>query len=125
MINSGMARKHLKGLIKTRHFIERQKERNVSDKDIIRAIRQGKLSLYDCGLSYVLGDLKVTVDHHEEILITVHPGEKPMKLSKLLSREEGRIIKEILTKAVKADEEKTETDDFLKFVRENGVKKLK
>lgn len=125
MIDSGMARKHLRGLIKTRHFIERQKERNVSDKDIIRAIRQGKLSSYDFGLSYVLGDLKVTVDQHEEILITVHPGEKPMKLSKLLSSEEGRIIKELLTEPVKADEEKTETDEFLKFVSENGVKKLK
>lgn len=117
-----MSRKHLKGLIKTRHFLERQKERKVSDKEIIRAIRQGILRTYDHGQSYVLGDLKVTIDHHEEILITVHPGETPMKLSKLLSSEDGKMIKEMISRTESQDEE---TDEFMKFIEENRIKRLK
>lgn len=121
-----MSKKSLKGFIKTRHFIERQKERNVSDKDVIRAIREGKLSRNDYGQNFVLGELKVTIDHHQEILITVHPGEAPMKMTKLLTSSEAGIIKEMIAefeRNKRSDED--ETDEFLKFVKENAVKKLK
>jgi hypothetical protein len=114
-------KKSLKGFIKSRHFQERQNERSVSDREIVKAILKGELIQHEGGLFFQLGNLKVTVDHAQEILITVHPGEKDLKKNKVLSKEDALKIREQIQKeADKIQEE----DDFLKFVRENKVKKM-
>lgn len=114
-------KKSLKGFIKTRHFVDRQKERNVSDRDVIRAILKGELIQHEGGLFYQLGQLKVTLDQAQEILITVHPGDPDLRKKKLLSKEDALKIREQIQKeADKVQEE----DEFLKFVRENKIKKM-
>lgn len=119
-----MSKKALKGLIKTRHFIERQKERQVTDKDVLRALSQGELVENDHGQNFVLGKLKVTVDYSQEVLITVHPGDPSTKSVKILSKEEALKIKEYIEKN-RRPETVEEPDEFLSYVQETGVKKLK
>lgn len=114
-------KKSLKGFIKSRHFLERQKERNVSDKDVIRAILKGELIQHEGGLFYQLGQLKVTINEAREILITVHPGDPELKKIKMLSKEDALKIREMIQKEAKTE---LQEDEFLKFVRENKVKKI-
>lgn len=117
-----MSKKSLKGFAKTRHFIQRQKERRISDKDVIRAMYEGELIETDHGQNFILGDLKITVDHALEVLITVLPKDQKMKFSKLLSKEDALKIREMLKKNEAAP---VEEDEFLKYVNENKVKLIK
>jgi hypothetical protein len=116
-----MSKKSLKGLVKTHHFKQRQKERKVSDRDVLRALYEGELIENDYGRNFVLGDIKVTVDYALEVLITVHPKDPPTRAMKLLSSDEARKIKDFIAQFQKPAEE---PDEFLKFVTDNKVKKL-
>lgn len=121
-----MAKNRLKGLIKTKHFIQRQKERDVSDLDIIKAIKEGLIKENDIGHHYILGELTVTIDYHQEVLITVHPGGPAMKLGKVLGPDKAREIKALIEhKERLKDQMEEEKDHFSEYVRENKVKKLK
>jgi hypothetical protein len=102
--------------------MERQKQRNVSDADIVRAIKQGVLSENDSGHSYQLENLKVTVDYHQEILITVHPGDPALKSTKLLSKEEAKKLISQLEKQQKPEDK--EANEFLSYVKDFKVKKI-
>ncbi len=114
-------RKSLKGFIKTRHFSERQKERKISDQEILEAISKGELVTTEDGQHYFYRDIKVSVDHALEILITVHPKNPKERETKILNREEALKIKEVLMKKTPEGSE----DDFQKFIREHKVKKIK
>jgi hypothetical protein len=120
-----MLRKRLKGLIKTRHFVERQKERKVSDKDVIRAICEGHFVRNEHGQNYVLGNLKVTVDFDHELLVTVHPGDLCSKTTKILTKEEAKKLKDFIDSHRKRPETDLEKDEFKKYVEENRIRKLK
>ncbi len=102
--------------------MERQKQRNVSDAEILRAIKEGVLSENDTGHSYQLGHLKVTVDYHQEILITVHPGDPALKSSKLLSKEEAKKLIAQLERQQRP--EGKEANEFLNYVKDFKVKKI-
>lgn len=117
-----MSKKSLKGFAKTRHFIQRQNERKISDSDILKAIYQGELVETDGGQNFILGDLKIKVDQALEVLITVLPKDQKMKFPKLLSKEDALKIRELLRTSEMASEEE---DDFLKYVSENKVKLIK
>jgi hypothetical protein len=114
-------RKSLNGFIKTRHFSERQKERKISDQEILEAIAKGELKINDNVLTYFYRDIKVTVDHALERLITVHPKNPKETTTKMLKREEARKMREILNKKKPQESE----DEFDKFIREYNVKKIK
>jgi hypothetical protein len=119
-----MSKKSLNGFLKTRHFKERQRERGVADRDVIQAIREGTLVETDQGHHFSLGHLKVTVNVHKEVLVTVHPGDPGKCTNRVLSREEARrLIKQIEElRAVRPASETT--DDFLAYAAATGVKKL-
>lgn len=121
-----MKKKKLKGFHKTRHFLERQKQREVSDQDVIRAIRSGELIEKDFSQSFKLGHLSVTIDLINSILITVHPGDPSSKKSKLLTKEEANTIRELIRKheARKISQTESSSNDFLKYVEENAIKKI-
>jgi hypothetical protein len=102
--------------------MERQKQRKVSDDQIMRAITQGTLSESEAGHSYQLGQLRVTVDYHQEILITVHPGDPALKCTKLLSKEEAKKLISPVKDEQKPEEQ--EANEFLKYVQDFGVKKI-
>lgn len=118
-----MSKKSLKGLVKTHHFKQRQRERRVSDQDILKALTFGEFVENDHGQNFVLGKLKVTVDYDQEVLITVHPGDPSSRTVKILSIEEGKKIREHIEKHKSKNQEPD--DDFLKYVTENRVKKVK
>ncbi len=124
-----MSKKSLKGFLKTQHFIDRQKQRRVSDLEIIKAIAQGELTENDHGQSFLHGSLKVTVDILNSVLITVHPGDPSTRNSKVLTKEEARKIRELIA-AHKLSREKTEkgeasdSEEFLKYVSEFSIRKL-
>lgn len=114
-------KKALKGFHKTRHFRERQKERNVTDAQIIKALVSGELKEIDFGNSFRLGDLMVTIDLLNSTLITVHPGDPASKKTKLLSKSEAKIIRQMILDS----QPKSEcSNDFLNYVTENCVKKI-
>jgi len=120
-----MARKSIKGLIKTRHFKQRQKERNVSDLEIVKAITQGSLIENDLGQNFTLGSLKVTVDLTNDLLITVHPGDPSTQKSKILDKETAKNIRALIdAKRAIASEEKSDQDEFLQYVNDFAVKKI-
>jgi hypothetical protein len=121
-----MSKKKLRGFIKSRHFIERQNERNVSDKDVMRAIIHGDLTENEDGQNFVLGNLKVTVDFAHEILITVHPGHPETRAKKLLTKEDARKLRLLIEEHKTSDLEKAEyeTNDFLRYVKDNAIKKI-
>lgn len=102
--------------------MDRQKQRNVSDAQIVRAIQEGILTENESGHSYQLGHLKVTVDYHQEILITVHPGDPALKTSKLLSKEEAKKLISQLENLQKREER--EDNEFLSYVKHFKVKKI-
>lgn len=114
-------KKSLKGFVKTRHFIQRQKERKVTDRAVVKAIRQGKLVENEDGHNFWLGDLKVTVDPHYSTLITVHPGDPKTLIKKVLSKSEAKELRELIESQESSPEE---TDDFLKYVTDHSIKKL-
>jgi hypothetical protein len=118
-------RKSLKGFVKSRHFSERQKERRVSDREVMQAIARGELVENSDGKSFLLGNLKVTIDFSEDVLITVHPGEREAPARKVLSQDEARQIKAILEakKKLKKNDPKG-LNEFLKYVEENSIKKI-
>lgn len=122
-----MSRKSLKGLVKTRHFKERQRERKISDKEVLKVIYEGELRETDHGQSFVLGDLKVTVDNALEILITVLPKDPSLKPMKLITKEDARKLQRLIEAHRKEKEElnKDEGDEFMKFIAENKITKLK
>lgn len=122
-----MKKKSLKGFHKTKHFLERQKQRDVSDRAIIKAITSGELQNIDFGHSFKLGQLSVTIDLVNSTLITVHPGDPASKSTKLLTKDEAIKIKEMIqqfesSKKVQAD---LRQDEFLQYVLDNSVKKIK
>lgn len=121
-----MKKKSLKGFHKTRHFLERQKQRQVSDQDVIDAIRSGDFIDKDFGQSFKLGQLSVTIDLVNSTLITVHPGDPASKTTKLLSKEEAIKIREVIQEyeARKKSKLETTSNDFLQYVAENSVKKI-
>lgn len=89
-----MAKKKLKGFTKTKHFQKRQKDRGVSDLVVKKTLSKGKLIKGEDAESFVLGEMKVTVDYDKQILITVHPGDPVKNTSKVLKKTEAQ---EILT----------------------------
>jgi hypothetical protein len=120
-----MKKKTLKGFHKTKHFLERQKQRDVSDQALIKAITSGELKNIDFGHSFKLGNLSVTIDLVNSTLITVHPGETALKTTKLLTKSEAKKIRELIqqneSKKVTADE--SEANDFLQYVKDFSIKK--
>ncbi len=118
-----MSKKSIKGFLKTKHFKIRQDERKVSDLDVKKALTQGKLVSRSHGHVFQLNFLQVTVNLDEGTLITVHPGDPSTKRSKILSSEEARELKKIIEQ--KSQESNESEDDFLKYVSENAVKKLR
>ena len=120
-----MTKKSLKGLIKTKHFRERQKERRVSDQEIIEAITHGTLSITDSGQNYLLGSLSVAVNLDNELLITVHPGDPAGKFQKIMSKELAfKIRLALAAQKAKAQAEETDEEAFQNFVKEFSIKKL-
>jgi hypothetical protein len=121
-----MTKKSLRGFSKTRHFKERQKERQVSDMDIKRAIDDGSLQENEYGHNFLLGSLKVTVDLKNSTLITVHPGDPSNKKTKLMSKDEALKIKKLIEahKLKNKEKEEAETNEFLKYVSDFSVKKI-
>lgn len=121
-----MKKKTLQGFHKTKHFRERQKQRDVSDQAVIKAITSGELKNIDFGHSFKLGELSVTIDINNSTLITVHPGDPSGKSTKILSKEEAKRIKELIE--VYEASRKTSLDlsqnEFLQYVLENSVKKM-
>lgn len=113
-------KKALKGFHKTKHFRERQKERKVTDAQIIKALVSGELKEFNLGQTFKLGELSVTIDLENSTLITVHPGDPASKKTKLLTRNEAKIIRS------KIAQKKTEecSNDFLNYIYENSVKKI-
>lgn len=119
-------KKTLKGFKKTRHFLERQKQRNVSDATIIDAITHGSHVQLDYDHRFVLGSLNVTVDLENLTLITVHPGDPGSKTRKVLSHAKANEIRLIIeeSRALEAKKKELEEDEFLSYVKENAVKKI-
>ncbi len=119
-----MSKKSLQGFIKTRHFTERQRERGVKDREVARAIQQGELVETDQGHHFSFGSLKVSVNIHQEVLVTVHPGDPAKCTKKVLSKEEAkRIIQLIKETQEQKEETSSSVDDFLAYVQAAGVKK--
>ena len=106
--------------------MERQKQRNVSDSEIIQAITHGSHVQLDYDHRFVLGRLNVTVDLENLTLITVHPGDSGSKSTKVLNPAEAKQIKLIIEKveALEAEKKKAQADEFLAYVKENAVKKI-
>lgn len=123
-------KKTLRGFSKTRHFLQRQKQRQVSDHDIVQALQQGSLIENDDGQKFLFGSLQVTVDLNNSTLITVHPGEPSSKQQKLLSPLEAKKISDLIQareqeQSLKLVPEKIdESDEFLRYVAEFSVKKI-
>lgn len=117
-------KKALKGLIKTRHFLLRQRERKVSDEEILKAIRKGSVTEIDHGQHFVLGDLKVTVDFDHEILITVHPGDPKSKATRIMTREEAGRIKALIQEKRAEEVDSEKENEFEKHMKETAVKKI-
>ena len=119
-----MSKKFLQGFIRTRHFTERQHERGVKDREVVRAIQEGELVETEQGPHFTLGPLKVTVNIHQEVLVTVHPGDPVKCTKKILSRDEARRIIRLIKESQEQKRESSDTvDDFLAYVQANGVKK--
>jgi hypothetical protein len=121
-----MKKKTLKGFHKTKHFLERQKQRGVSDQAVIKAITSGELQNIDFGHSFKYCQLIVTIDLANSTLITVHPGDPASKSIKLLSKDEAKKIKEMIAKHetnIKPSSDLSQ-DEFLQYVHDNSVKKL-
>jgi hypothetical protein len=122
-----MKKKSLNGFIKTRHFSQRQKQRKVSDQDIEEAIIKGSLLENEHGHNFLLNHLQVTVDLNNLTLITVHPGDKPCRAEKLLSKVEARRIKQLIDAhelLKKKSDTQPEENEFLKYVSDFSVKKI-
>lgn len=121
-----MSKKSVKGFIKTRHFQERQKQRNISDKEIAKIISSGTLIENELGDNFTLNDLKVSVDLKTRTLVTVHPKSPTAKSIKILSQEEAKKIQTLIEahKNSKLNEEALESNEFLAYVKENGIKKI-
>jgi len=119
-------KKSLKGFVKTKHFIQRQKERQVTDRAVVKAIRTGKLVENEDGHNFWLGDLKVTVDPHYSTLITVHPGDPSTLIKKVLGKTEAQELRKLIEnhEASKLEAEAKETDEFLKYVADHSIKKI-
>ncbi len=109
--------------MKTRHFTEQQRERGVKDQEVARAIQQGELVETEQGHHFSLGSLKVTVNIHQEVLVTVHPGDPGKCTKKILSREEARRIIQLIEESQQKREASSTVDDFLAYVQATGVKK--
>ena len=120
-----MKKKTLKGFHKTKHFLERQKQRDVSDQAVIKAITSGELNHIDFGHSFKLGSLSVTIDLVNSTLITVHPGDPASKATKLLSKTDAKKIRELIQKqeSKKASKTDSESNDFLQYVKDFSIKK--
>ena len=121
-----MTKKSLKGFLKTQHFQDRQRQRQVTDLAIIKAITQGQLTENDYGHNFLLGNLKVTVDLASHTLITVHPGDPATRSQKVLTKEMARELSELIEahQRSQAKVEDPAENDFLKFVHEFAVKKI-
>lgn len=121
-----MKKKSLKGFQKTRHFLERQKQRMVSDSEIIKAITTGELVQKDFGQCFQLGQLNVTIDLVNSTLITVHPGDPASKMTKLLSQDEAKKIRELIKQHEARQQAKQESisNEFLDYVAEFSIKKI-
>lgn len=117
-----MSKKSIKGLVKTRHFQERQKQRDISDKEIVKALTYGTLMENEHGASFILGNLKITVDMKAGTLITAHPKSPAAKPTKVLSKEDARRIFALIQ--ARSKEEALEENDFLAYVKENAIKKI-
>lgn len=119
-------KKSLKGFAKTKHFIQRQKERQVTDKAVVKAIRSGKLVENEDGHNFWLGDLKVTIDPHYSILITVHPGDPSTLVKKVLGKAEAKALRELIAKqeANLAERADLASEDFARYVADQGIKKI-
>lgn len=116
-------KKSLKGFAKTRHFIERQKQRKVTDQAVVNAIRYGELTENEHGHSFLLGTLRVTVDAQLTTLITVHPGDQKTLIKKVLGKEQALELYELIASKLKAKTSE-KTDEFTKYVTEFSVKKI-
>jgi len=65
------------GFEKTAHFLKRQKERNVDDREVHMLIQKGRARDGEGGTTiYSLGEGYVVVNEHQRILITVFPMAK-------------------------------------------------
>lgn len=84
----------IQGYKKTTHFIERQSQRKVSDKQVQKAIKQGSSSENEEGyIIYRLAELTVVTDPISKSLVTVHAEGDDLKNPKIISLEVARTIK--------------------------------
>lgn len=118
----GKIKKSLQGLKKTNHFLKRQLEREVSDKSILKAFKEGTIKVVEGDYRVTLGTLNIIFSPETSTLITVHPGDVASSKPKLLSKEEASEIKLLIDAQSVSKED--EEDPFLTFVKENSVKKL-
>ncbi len=91
-----MAKQKLKiqGYTKTKHFLERQGQRNVTDKQITDALKKGSPSENEDGyIIYRWKEFTVVTDPISECLVTVHAEGHDIKSAKVISLETARIIK--------------------------------
>jgi hypothetical protein len=121
----GKIKKKLLNYTKTKHFQKRQIEREVSDKDLLQAFKEGEIKEVEGSFRVTLGHLNIILDFESGTLITVHPGDPAKAKPKVFSKAEASALK-LLIEARKINEKATAIEDeFLKFVKENAVKKLK
>jgi homoserine acetyltransferase len=84
----------IKGYAKTKHFVERQGQRNVSDKQVEKVLNKGSYSENEEGyLVYRWKEFTVVTDPISECLVTVHADGHNIKSAKVLSLDVAREIK--------------------------------
>lgn len=93
---TSMAKLKLKiqGYKKTTHFIERQSQRKVTDKQVEKALKKGSPSENEDGyIIYRLAEFTVVTDPISKSLVTVHAEGHELKNPKVISLDVARSIK--------------------------------
>jgi len=85
---------NIQGYAKTKHFVERQEQRNVSDKQIEKVLKKGTYSENEEGyMVYRWKEFTLVTDPVSECLITVHAEGHNIKNPKVISLDVARVIK--------------------------------
>ncbi|MCO4792266.1 MAG: hypothetical protein KC493_01040 [Bacteriovoracaceae bacterium] len=126
LFTMGKQRK-IQGYVKTKHFVERQKERLVSDKQVELIIENGESVENDEGyIVYTFNQYTLVTDPWSESLITVHAEGNHIKSPKVLSLSAAREIKNDLQKSAEAGVLVGETfsNEFYQEMHKERVKVL-